>query len=140
MNGPWVTERVRWSDLDVMGIVYFGRYLRFMEAAEAEFFRALGFSYAHLSDELGVWLARVRLEVDYRAPARLDDEVRCRAELRQTGASSVTFAFPMESVDGQRRFADGMLVLACLDRETLRPVRVPDNLRDAIAQASESAS
>jgi len=138
VNGPWVAERVRWSDLDVMGIVYFGRYVRFMEAAEAEFFRWLGFSYAHLSDELGVWLARVRLEIDYRAPARLDDEVRCRAELRETGGSSLTFVFPIER--DATRLADGKLVLACLDRKTLRPVRIPAKLRDALAQASESAS
>ena len=138
MTGPWISERVRWSDLDVMGIVYFGRYVRFMEAAEAEFFRALGFSYAHLSDELGVWLARVRMEIDYRAPARLDDEVCCRAELRETGGSSLTFAFPIERAG--TRLADGKLVLACLDRVTLRPVRIPAKLRDALAQASESAS
>ena len=138
MTGPWVTERVRWSDLDIMGIVYFGRYVRFVEAAEAEFFRALGFSYAHLSDEFGVWLARVRLEVDYRAPARLDDEIRCRAVLEKTGGSSLTFAFPMER--GGTRLADGTLVLACLDRETLRPVRIPQKLRDAIAQASDKTS
>ena len=124
----------------MMGIVYFGRYVRFMEAAEAEFFRSLGFSYAHLSDELGVWLARVRLEIDYRAPARLDDEVRCRAELRATGGSSLTFAFPMERNDGTT-LADGKLVLACLDRETLRPTRIPATLRDALArQASDKTS
>lgn len=44
-----------------MGVVYYGRYLRFMEAAEAELFRALDFPYDTLSDELGVWIARVRV-------------------------------------------------------------------------------
>lgn len=130
--GPQIRERVRWSDVDVMGIVYYGRYLRFMEAAETEFFRELGFPYDLLADEHGVWIARIRLECDYRAPAKLDDEVICRAELRRLGGSSMTFAFPIQRIDGTP-LVDGTLVLAALDRTTLRATRVPQPLRDALA-------
>ena len=132
--GPEVRERVRWSDVDVMGIVYYGKYLRFMEAAEAEFFRAIGFSYDRIADEFGTWIARVRLECDYRVPARLDEEVVCRAELRELAAASMKFAFPIDRADG-RRLVDGALVLATLDRRSLRPARVPQALRDAIQRA-----
>ncbi len=124
-------ERVRWSDVDVMGIVYYGRYLRFMEAAETEFFRDAGFSYGVLADRYGVWIARVRLECEYRAPAKLDEEVVCRAELRKLGGSSMTFAFPIERGDGTR-LADGTLVLAAVDRATLRPARLPPPLKEAL--------
>ena len=83
--GPVVRDRVRWSDVDKMDVVYFGRYLRFMEIAEDEFFRAIGFPHNVVSETLGVWIARVRLEIDFRAPAHLDDEIVCRAELRKVG-------------------------------------------------------
>ncbi len=129
--GPAVRERVRWSDVDVMGIVYYARYVRFMEAAETEFFRAAGFPYDVLAAEHGVWIARVHLACDYRAPAKLDDEVVCRAELRKLGGSSMTFAFPIDRADGTR-LVDGTLVLAAVDRTTLRPTRLPRALRDAI--------
>ena len=129
--GPEVRERVRWSDVDLMGIVYYGNYLRFMEAAEAEFFRAIGFSYDRIAEEFGAWIARVRLACDYRAPARLDDEIVCRAELRELAAASMTFAFPIDRADGTR-LADGVLVLAALDRETLRPKRLPAPLAAAL--------
>ncbi|HEX3465839.1 MAG TPA: thioesterase family protein [Candidatus Elarobacter sp.] len=133
-TGPEVRDRVRWSDVDVMGIVYYGRYLRFMEAAETELFRAIGFPYDVLANEHGVWVARVRLECDYRAPAKLDDEIVCRAELRKLGGSSMTFTFPIERADGTR-LVDGTLVLAALDRTTLRATRVPAPLRQALASA-----
>ena len=129
--GPDVRDRVRWSDVDLMGIVYYGRYLRFMEAAETEFFRAIGFPYDVLADQHGVWIARIRLECDYRAPAKLDDEITCRAELRKIGGSSMTFAFPIERAGGTR-LVDGILVLAALDRTTLRATRVPQPLRDVL--------
>jgi tol-pal system-associated acyl-CoA thioesterase len=130
-TGPEIRDRVRWSDVDVMGIVYYGRYLRFMEAAETELFRAIGFPYDVLADEHGVWIARIRLECDYRAPARLDDEIVCRAELRKIGGSSMTFTFPIERADGTR-LVDGTLVLAALDRDTLKATRVPSPLRQAL--------
>lgn len=130
-RGPSVRERVRWADVDAMGVVYYGNYLRFMEAAEAEFFRAYGFTYDALAGEHGIWLARIHLACDYRAPARLDDELVCRAELTKIGASSLTFAFPIDRADGTR-LVDGSLVLAALDRDTLRPARIPAPLRAAL--------
>ena len=136
--GPLVRERVRWSDVDVMGIVYYGRYLRFMEAAETEFFRAIGFPYDVLADRHGVWIARVRLECDYRAPAKLDDEILCRAELRKLGGSSMTFAFPIDRADGTR-LVDGTLVLAAVDRTTLRAARLPQTFLEALRSAQPSS-
>jgi tol-pal system-associated acyl-CoA thioesterase len=129
--GPEVRERVRWRDVDVMGVVHYANYLRFMEAAESEFFRALGFPYDVIADELGVWIARVHLECDYRAPAKLDDEITCRAELRKLGGSSMTFAFPIARTNGTR-LVDGSLVLAALDRVTLRATRIPPPLAQAL--------
>jgi acyl-CoA thioester hydrolase len=131
MIGPDVRERVRWSDVDIMGVVNYRQYLRFMEAAEAEFFRALGYTYEAIAAELGVWFARVQLECAYRAPARMDDEIVCRAELRKIGGSSLTFAFPIDRVDGLR-LADGTLVIAALDRTTLRATRIPVALAAAL--------
>ncbi|MDQ6941056.1 MAG: acyl-CoA thioesterase [Candidatus Eremiobacteraeota bacterium] len=129
--GPEVRERVRWRDVDIMGVVHYANYLRFMEAAESEFFRALGFPYDVIADELGVWIARVHLECDYRAPAKLDDEIICRAELQKLGGSSLTFTFPVERADGVR-LIDGSLVLAALDRMTLRATRIPPQLATAL--------
>ena len=130
--GPEVRERVRWRDVDIMGVVHYGNYLRFMEAAESEFFRALGFPYPVLAEQHGVWIARVHLECDYRAPARLDDEITCRAELRKIGGSSLSFAFPIARADGTP-LVDGRLVLATLDRTTLRTTRLPKPLVEAFS-------
>ncbi len=129
-------ERVRWRDVDIMGVVQYANYLRFMEAAEDEFFRALGFPYDVIADQLGVWIARVHLECDYRAPAKLDDEITCRAELQKIGGSSMTFAFPVDSIGGTR-LVDGKLILAALDRTTLRATRIPAPLAAALRAADQ---
>ena len=116
-----------------MGVMYFGAYIRFMEIAEAEFFRDLGFTYDGITHDLGVWMARVHLEVDYRFPARLDDEIVSWAEVKKVGGSSIHFNFPIEGRDG-KRLADTTLVLACLNRETLKSTRVPPELAAALRE------
>ncbi len=81
-----------------------------------------------------MWIARVHLECDYRAPARLDEEITCRAELRKVGGSSLTFGFPIARIDGTP-LVDGLLVLAALDRTTLRATRLPAALVAALGSA-----
>lgn len=128
--GAVVRDRVHWSDVDRARIVYFGKYLRWIEAAESEFFRACGFSYDRIEDELGIFLARVHLSMDFRRPARLDDELDCSAALERVGGSSLHFRYRIER--GAERIADVVLVLACLDRATMRPVRVPPVLAASV--------
>jgi acyl-CoA thioesterase FadM len=45
----------------------------------------------------------------------------------------MTFAFPIDRIDGTR-LVDGALVLAALDRATLRAARIPTSLRAALEQ------
>jgi acyl-CoA thioester hydrolase len=130
-----IRDRVWWSDVDKMDVMHFGRYLRFAEMAETEFFRSAGFTYDDLRDRHDLWLARVHLEVDYKHPARLDDEVVCRAQLLKVGGSSLHFAFPIDRADGVR-LAEVRLVLAALDAASLKPARIPDPLRAALLAAA----
>ncbi len=136
-----IRDRVWWNDVDAMGVMYFARYLRFAEIAETEFFRAHGFTYDAIHREHGVWLARVHCEMDFRAPAMLDDELICRAELAKIGGSSLGFRFAVERAHDRKRLADVQLTLASVNGTTYAATRLPLALRDALRQtliASES--
>lgn len=123
-------SRVYWEDTDGGGIVYYANYLRFLERARTEWLRSLGFSQLKLAEEPGVLFAVVSLNIEYRRPARLDDELIITCEPAIEGSASVRFA--------QRiyRGADELLVeasvrVACVDARTLRPKRLPDFLTNA---------
>ncbi len=123
-------SRVYWEDTDGGGIVYYANYLRFLERARTEWLRSLGFSQLKLAEEPGVLFAVVSLNIEYRRPARLDDELIITCEPAIEGSASVRFA--------QRiyRGADELLVeasvrVACIDARTLRPKRLPDFLTNA---------
>jgi len=127
-----VQEYVRWSDVDVSGIIRWGTYVRFVELAETELFRAAGFSYATLWDRLDIWLPRVQFHLDYRNPARLDELLDIEIWVGQIGRSSIRLEFAVKKPGGGLA-AEGYLVIVSIDRKNAKPVDVPKPLRDALA-------
>jgi acyl-CoA thioester hydrolase len=125
--------RVYWEDTDGGGIVYYANYLRFLERARTEWLRSLGHSQQALARELGIIFAVVNLNVDYRRPARLDDELSITCEPHAEGAASMRFAQRIYRGERDVPAAERLLVeanvrVACVDARTLRPKRLPDFL------------
>jgi len=136
--------RVYWEDTDGGGIVYYANYLRFLERARTEWLRSLGHSQQELARSPGILFAVAELSIQYRRPARLDDELVITCEPRAERAAAMRFAQRIEralptgdSVAGRSVAAGELLVEAdvrvvCLDARTLRPKRLPDFLVEAL--------
>jgi acyl-CoA thioester hydrolase len=73
--------RVYYEDTDAAGIVYYANYLKFAERARTEMLRELGVGQRELRDAKGVAFAVRRCNVDYMAPARLDDMLEIRTRI-----------------------------------------------------------
>lgn len=68
--------RVFYEDTDFTGVVYYANYLRFFERARSSFFRLAGISHAELLErEQPLGFAIRKIELDYKRPARIDDEL-----------------------------------------------------------------
>jgi acyl-CoA thioester hydrolase len=120
--------RVYWEDTDGGGIVYYANYLRFLERARSEWLRQLGHSQQQLVREQGILFTVVSLEIEYRAPARLDDELEISCEPRPQGPASLRFAQAVwRRAPGAERelLAEASVRVACVDARTLRPRRLP---------------
>jgi acyl-CoA thioester hydrolase len=84
-SGHRIMARVYFADTDFSGVVYHARYLEFLERGRSDFLRLAGIHHTELADgkhgEKIVWVVR-RMEIDFRAPARIDDilTVDTRAE------------------------------------------------------------
>ena len=75
-TGHRLLARVYYADTDFSGVVYHARYLEFLERGRSDFLRLAGVHHTELADGLHgekiVWVVR-RMEIDFRAPARIDD-------------------------------------------------------------------
>lgn len=127
-----MTERVRWSDVDISGVICWSAYARFIEIGETEIFRAIGYPYATLWDALDLWLPRVQLHVDFRSPVRIDDALTIESWVGQVGRTSIRLEFAILRPDGELA-AEAYLVVVALDRQLGTPKAVPEALATALA-------
>lgn len=133
-----VDERVRWSDVDFAGIIFYGAYFRFFELAEMELFRAAGVPYSEVFDRFDIWLPRVHLDCDFNYPARLDDCLRVAGYFTRFGTSSISINFDVMHLDAGRLAATGHVVLVCTERVSVASRPLPEELRESLERFAMS--
>lgn len=126
--------RVYWEDTDAGGVVYYANYLKFMERARSEWLRALGFEQDALRDEAGVVFVVRRVEIDYLAPARLDDQLEVSVSLAEIGRASL--GVQQTLTRGATRLVLAQVTLACVDATGFKPVRIPAPILQALDHAT----
>jgi acyl-CoA thioester hydrolase len=70
--------RVYYEDTDFTGVVFHGAYVRFLERGRTDFLRLAGVHHAVLEGE-GYAFTVVRLEADFKRPARIDDALTVKS-------------------------------------------------------------
>jgi YbgC/YbaW family acyl-CoA thioester hydrolase len=91
---PFTTRRrVEFVDTDMAGIVHFSNFFRFMEAAEQEFLRSLGFGVSFTWEGEALGFPRVSATCDYLRPARFEDVLDVHVSVEKVGRKSVTYRF-----------------------------------------------
>lgn len=115
--------RVYWEDTDAGGVVYHAQYLAFMERARSEWMRALGFGQDALRESHGVCFVVRAMNIDFRAPARLDDSLAVSVRLAQCRGASLLFTQEVRR-DGELLVAAEVRAAAvCTER--FRPIPIP---------------
>ena len=119
--------RVYYEDTDAAGVVYYANYLKFMERARTEWLATLGFELGAFETANGVLFVVHRAEIEYRLPARLGDRLDATLELIELGRARMV---ALQQVwCGARLLTVASVTLACVDRTTFRPARIPVPLR-----------
>ena len=124
--------RVYWEDTDGGGIVYYANYLRFLERARTEWLRSLGHSQQELARDPGILFAVAGLSVEYRRPARLDDELTITCEPHRERATAIRFEQRIHRAPDSGLLVEAQVRVVCLEARTLRPKRLPDFLVGAL--------
>ena len=113
---------VYFEDTDAYGIVYYANYLRFMERARSDMIRSIGVDQAGELRRFGSAYAVVELEIKYRRPARLGEDLQVISAVEQVRASSVHIQ--QRVMRGAELLTDARVTAAFLDGQG-RPRRQP---------------
>lgn len=118
--------RVYYEDTDMAGIVYHANYLKFIERARSDWVRGMGIDQNALRDNEGVVFVIRRIEADFRASARFDDELTVTTRVQAVSGVRLTLHQEVRRAGEVVFSADVVLVSVTLDGQ---PVRLPEQLR-----------
>jgi len=72
----------------------------------------------------------VDTSVRYLSPARLDDELSITVQIADAGRASLSIA--QQAWRGSELLAEGAIRIGCVDVETFKPRRIPNELLELI--------
>jgi len=121
--------RVGFSDTDAQGIVYYGRYLPYFDAARVEYHRHLDMLETDAGEHELVMRAST---IEYLAPARFDDLIEVFVRVSRIGRTSVTYECAAYLCDDDVLMVTAQQTLVLVDIAERRARRIPDELRERI--------
>jgi acyl-CoA thioester hydrolase len=121
--------RVGFSDTDAQGIVYYGRYLPYFDAARVEYHRHLRMRYEEFDGELVMRATTI----EYHAPARFDDLVEVFVRVQWIGRTSMTYELAAYLVEDDVLNVTAHQTLVLVDLAERQACPVPDGIRTKIS-------
>ncbi len=133
MNGAVQTPfswrvRVYWEDTDAGGVVYHASYLRFLERARTEWLRSRGIEQTRVRTEQGVLFVVYAMDLRFRRPARLDDELDASVRIAARKAAVLEFAQELRRVGDGALLVSATVRVACVSADGFRPTPIPQLL------------
>ena len=133
--------RVYYEDTDSGGVVYYANYLKFMERARTELLRSIGYQQDQLQQEQGIVFAVHSASIQYKKPARFNDELNVITSISSLGKASIHFKQSIfllasnhnDSEPGQC-LAEAEIKIACLSAKKFTPQSVPTTMIENINQ------
>ena len=128
---------VYFEDTDAAGIVYYANYLRFMERARSDMIRAVGVDQVAELEASGSTYAVVSVDIRYRRPARLGDDLVIVSTVEAVRASSVDIH--QRVMRAGQVMTDARVTAAFIDAEG-RPRRQPKLWVDKFREVSTAVA
>ena len=127
--------RVRWQECDAQGIAFNGSYLGWLEIAQAEYFRNLGFGIYRVAAAGYFDSAVAKVTIEYKAPVRVDEMLDLRARVARIGNTSMAMEVGIFAADGTSDDTPLTTIEAIyvgFRADTGETRRVPDSIRELV--------
>ncbi len=123
----FMEKRIYYHDTDAGGVVYYGRYLAFLEESRTELLDATGLTVKQLNDR-GYLFAVRKCTITYKAPARYADVIVCNAKVIKMTAAQLIFEQTIHHKETNQLLVEAEISLVCLSLD-FKAKELPDDLR-----------
>ena len=129
------TVQVLWADTDAARIVWYGNYLRYIEAAENAMFAALAASLSDLVVRHQILFPRTSLACQFRSPARFEDVLSVKLRIASVTERRARLEFTIQQHASEQVVAEGSYEIACVDDRTFQGRPWPTEVHALLARA-----
>lgn len=127
--------RVRWAEVDRQGVVFNPHYLMYFSTAITDYWRTIGLPYDETMARLGAEIFVKKATVEYKAPARMDEELDIAIRGSQFGTSSMVFTGCV--FRGEEALVTYEMLYVFADTGTKKSRPVPEKFR-AVVEAYDA--
>lgn len=124
--------RIRYSETDQMGYVYYGNYARFYEIGRTEMMRAAGIHYKKMEEE-GIMMPVMSMEAKYVRPAQYDDLITIRTRIQTLDEKQIVFVSQIYN-ESEQLLNRGIVKLCFLDKTTHQRINTPSFIFDILPE------
>ena len=128
-----VTTRIRFQEVDMLGMVWHGHYLSYFEDARTAFGNKYGLNYSDIR-EAGLVAPVVQVSCDFLSQTEFADEIEIAARLMCSKSPKIEFYYEVKRLSDSKLLATGTTIQAITDQQGRLILTVPDYLKDFYAK------
>ncbi len=118
--------KVRFSEVDSMGIVWHGNYVKYLEDAREAFGKKYGISYMDIYKNHGFMIPLVKLDIDYKNQLFYEDEIIVKTTLHDSPAAKIIFTYEMYRKSDKQLILTAETVQVFMNKNRELELNMPD--------------
>jgi len=115
---------IRFSEVDSMGIVWHGNFIRFFEDGREDFGKKYGIGYMDVYRE-GFMIPIVEVHCSYKKPIRYETTIVVQTTFINSPASKITFDYTLYDKNSEEIYAAGRSVQVFLNKDSELHLTIP---------------
>ncbi|UII22951.1 acyl-CoA thioesterase [Fulvivirga ligni] len=122
--------KVRFSEVDSMGILWHGHYIKYFEDGRESFGSKYGIGYMDVYNNHGFLIPIVKVDCNYKRPVKYLDEVYLETTFINSPAAKLRFEYRLFNKETNETYATGMSEQVFLTKDHQLHLTVPDFLNE----------
>ena len=125
--------KVRYSEVDRQNIVYNSHYLTYYDISLSEMLDSL-FDQEEYIRETNNEFHTVSAHLNFKNPARLNDEVNIYTAIKKIGNSSITFTQEIYRDGSDELINEAEIIWVNTNQDEMKPTSIPEDLKNKFSK------
>ena len=121
--------KIRYSEVDRQNIVYNSHYLTYYDISLSEMLDSL-FDQEEYIEKTNNEFHTVAAQLNFKKPARLNDEISIYTAIKKIGNSSITFAQEIYRDGSDELINEAEIIWVNTNQNEMKPASIPEDLKN----------